>query len=96
MIYDITAGRTLQFFKPHTLDCRSVRFSPDGNYLLTASYDTSIILLDMQHNLEYNIPPYSVVAQHRDKVIQCRWHPQLMAFVSSSADKTACLWTLDC
>ncbi|EDO43418.1 predicted protein [Nematostella vectensis] len=96
MLYDITAGRTLQFFKPHTADCRSVRFSPDGHHLLSCSYDTSTILMEMQHDLECNIPPYSVVAQHDDKMIQCRWHPFLMAFVSSSADRTARLWTLDC
>lgn len=96
MIYDITAGRTLQLFKPHTMDCRSVRFSPDNNFLLTGSYDCSIILMDMRKDLETQIPPYSVVAHHRDKVIQCRWHPTLLAFLSSSADRTVSLWAPDC
>lgn len=92
MIYDITAGRTLQLFTPHTMDCRSVRFSPDNNFLLTGSYDTSIIMMDIRKDLEFNIPPYTVVAHHRDKVIQCRWHPSLLAFLSSSADRTVNLW----
>ena len=92
MIYDITAGRTLQLFTPHTMDCRSVRFSPDNNFLLTGSYDTSIIMMDIRKDLELNIPPYTVVAHHRDKVIQCRWHPSLLAFLSSSADRTVNLW----
>ena len=95
MIYDITAGRTLQLFSPHTMDCRSVRFSPDNRFLLTGSYDTSIILMDVRKNLDIEIPPYSVVANHRDKVIQCRWHPSLPAFLSSSADKTVTLWAPD-
>lgn len=95
MIYDITAGRTLQLFTPHTMDCRSVRFSPDNNFLLTGSYDTSIIMMDVRKDLETRIPPYSVVASHRDKVIQCRWHPSVLAFLSSSADKTVSLWAPD-
>ena len=95
MIYDITAGRTLELFKPHTMDCRSVRFSPDNNFLLTGSYDTSIIMMDVRKDLETRMPSYSVVARHSDKVIQCRWHPHLPAFLSSSADKTASLWALD-
>ena len=96
MIYDITAGRTLQLFKPHTMDCRSVRFSPDNNFLLTGSYDTSIIMMDIRKDLETKTPPYSVVAHHGDKVIQCRWHPGLLAFLSSSADRTVSLWAQDC
>ena len=96
MIYDITAGRTLQFFKPHTMDCRSIRFSPDSHFLLSGSYDKSMIVMDMKHNLESTIPPHFTVAEHRDKVIQCRWHPHSMAFVSSSADRTAKLWALEC
>ncbi|XP_068733757.1 WD repeat-containing protein 47-like isoform X2 [Montipora capricornis] len=95
MIYDITAGRTLQLFSPHTMDCRSVRFSPDNRFLLTGSYDSSIILMDVRKDLDIRIPPYAVVANHRDKVIQCRWHPSLPAFLSSSADKTVSLWAPD-
>ena len=94
MIYDITAGRTLQFFKPHSLDCRSVRFSLSSDFLLSGSYDASIVLMDLKQNLESAVPPHFVVGEHRDKVIQCRWHPHSLAFVSSSADRTANLWAL--
>lgn len=94
MIYDITAGRTLQFFKPHSLDCRSVRFSPNSRFLLSGSYDASIVLMDLKQNLESAIPPHFVVGEHRDKVIQCRWHPHALAFVSSSADRTVNLWAV--
>ena len=95
MLYDINAGRTLVSFKPHSMDCRSVRFSPDSNYLLSGSYDTSISLVNLMGDLESGQPPpYSVVADHTDKVIQCRWHPHQLAFASTSADKTASLWAI--
>lgn len=36
--------------------------------------------------------PVTVVAEHGDKVIQCRWHTRDLSFLSSSADKTVTLW----
>ena len=38
--------------------------------------------------------PSIVVAQHQDKVISGRWHPNEFSFISSSADKTCALWAL--
>ena len=30
--------------------------------------------------------------EHEDRVVSCKWHPDLPIIVSTSADKTARLW----
>lgn len=93
ILYDIRGGRTVQSFKTHSADVRSVRFSPNAFYLLTAGYDNRLVLTDLQGDLTATLPSV-VVAQHQDKVISGRWHPTDFSFLSTSADKTASLWAL--
>lgn len=93
ILYDIRGGRTVQSFKTHSADVRSVRFSPNAFYLLTAGYDNRLVLTDLQGDLTGTLPSV-VVAQHTDKVISGRWHPTDFSFISTSADKTASLWAL--
>jgi len=92
-LYDIRGQRFLQSFTVHTSEVRSVRLSPSAFYLLSASYDRSLVLTDLQGNLTNPLPSVEV-ATHMDKVITARWHPQHCSFLSTSADKTATVWTL--
>lgn len=52
VLYDIRGTRTLQCFKPHASDVRSIRFSPSAYYLLTAGYDNKLVLTDLQGQFE--------------------------------------------
>ncbi|XP_014218951.1 WD repeat-containing protein 47-like isoform X2 [Copidosoma floridanum] len=93
VLFDIRGGRTVQCFKPHASDIRSIRFSPSAYYLLTGGYDNKLVLTDLQGDLTMPLPSV-VVAQHEDKVISGRWHPTEFSFLSTSADKAATLWAL--
>ncbi|GMT02699.1 hypothetical protein PENTCL1PPCAC_24873 [Pristionchus entomophagus] len=92
-MFDIGGGRVLQTFRPHADEVRTVRFSNAAYYLLSASYDRRIVITDMRGDL-MNPLMYLPVAEHTDKVIQCRWHPYDFSFLSTSADRSAVLWAL--
>ncbi|XP_059062997.1 WD repeat-containing protein 47 [Achroia grisella] len=92
-LHDVRGSRALQRFTPHSGDIRSVRFSPGAYYLLTAGYDGRVVLTDLQGDLTCPLPSVPV-ARHPDKVISARWHPDDFSFLSTSADKTAVLWTI--
>ena len=87
-VYDVRNWKLVSCYQAHTSECRSVRHSPCGKWLLTGSYDGSVCLGEAAGS------EWMEVAQHGDKVIQTRWHPQGQLFASTSTDKTACFWTL--
>ncbi|CAJ0577527.1 unnamed protein product, partial [Mesorhabditis spiculigera] len=92
-LYDMTGRRVLQTFRPHGDEVRSVRFSNAAYYLLSASYDKRVCITDMRGDLMAPLM-YLPVAEHSDKVIQCRWHPHEFSFLSTSADRSVVLWAL--
>lgn len=94
LLYDIKMGRTLTTIPVHASDCRSVRFAPRSHELLSASYDSTISLTNVSSlftDCQTKLVPHCI-AQHNDKVIQCRWHPDGIGFASTSADHTVKLW----
>uniref|UniRef100_A0A915EI54 Uncharacterized protein n=1 Tax=Ditylenchus dipsaci TaxID=166011 RepID=A0A915EI54_9BILA len=75
MLYDVIGGRTVQTFRPHGDEVRTVRCSNAAYYLLSGSYDKRVVITDMRGDLTAPLM-YLPVAEHADKVIQCRWHPK--------------------
>jgi WD repeat-containing protein 47 len=92
-LYDIRGSRIVQIYKPHSGDIRSVRFSTNAYYLLTASYDNSAIITDLHGDLTKPLS-WRLVSHHKDKIIQARWHPIHMSFITTSADRTSIIWSL--
>lgn len=92
-LFDVTGNRVLQTYRPHGDEVRTVRFSNAAYYLLSGSYDRRIVITDMRGDLLAPLM-YLPVAEHSDKIIQCRWHPFDFSFLSTSADRSAVLWAL--
>ncbi|CAF0884052.1 unnamed protein product [Adineta ricciae] len=91
LLYDLRGKRVVQTYQPHTNEIRSVRFSVHSYYLLTASYDKKVVMTSLSGDLTKPLI-LSNVAAHGDKIIQARWHPNEMSFVTTSADRTCIVW----
>ena len=95
ILLDLTSRGEVCRWRPHRGDCRSLRFSPDGRVLLSASYDGTVALCSVDSLAARAPQPASlIVASHADKCIQARWHPDGLAFGTTSADNTVRLWSL--
>ena len=86
-IWDYSKKCVINEIYEHSEEVRTVAFSPDGKYLLSGSFDSRIKIYDINNNF-INIGDL----EHGDKVVSCRWHPEIPLIVSTSADKTARIW----
>ena len=84
----LSTNTTVSRWRPHISECRSIRYSPCGKYLLTSSYDKTVCLTNT------STMQYTTLCCHNNKVIQSRWHPSGSVIATTSADKTASFWRL--
>ncbi|KAJ8569259.1 hypothetical protein ON010_g6003 [Phytophthora cinnamomi] len=84
-----TAREALQVVVPHQDECRSARWSPGGQWLLSAAFDGTLCIMQVTGS---SVQPVASYHKHYGKVLQAQWHPTEPAFVSSGADKRVKLW----
>ncbi|MGB7511251.1 MAG: WD40 repeat domain-containing protein, partial [Pelodictyon phaeoclathratiforme] len=79
----------LPLFPPmqHQSSVNSAAFSPDGRFVVTASYDNTARVWDAQTG-----KPVSQPMQHQDKVRSAAFSPDGRFVVTASDDKTARVW----
>ena len=91
-VHDLNTLKPISTYNAHSDECRTVRYSSSSEpspWLMTGSYDGTICVADTK-TFEWQ-----QIAQHRDKVVQCRWHStQSSLFASTGADNRACFWRL--
>ncbi|MEM9954653.1 MAG: WD40 repeat domain-containing protein, partial [Chloroflexota bacterium] len=86
-VWDVETQTTLYEFRAHTNTVDSVRFHPDGNRLLTSSWDSQIILWDFEAGerlRNYN--------GHTGRVYMVRFIGDGSRFVSVGSDGLLILW----
>jgi WD40 repeat protein len=73
----------------HASDCRSVEFSADSRWLASASFDSTIGFVSLQEQNQV-----FQLRAHSDRVVSAKWHQTLPILISTSADKSARVFTI--
>eukprot|EP01114_Cavostelium_apophysatum_P020409 TRINITY_DN682_c0_g1_i1.p1 TRINITY_DN682_c0_g1~~TRINITY_DN682_c0_g1_i1.p1 ORF type:complete len:604 (+),score=185.68 TRINITY_DN682_c0_g1_i1:158-1969(+) len=79
--------------KDHTRFVNCVRFSPDGNKLLTVSSDKTGILFDGKTGDP--LSKLSTANAHSAGIYSAAWSPDSKQIITASADKTSKLWNAE-
>ncbi len=86
-IWDYNKRFVVKELYEHIEEVRAVNFSPDGKYLITGSFDSTIKIFDV--NLDFKLMGQ---LSHKGRVVSCKWHPEIPIIISTSADCTARVW----
>ncbi len=86
-LWDVSTGEEIQRLEGHTDTVHSVAFSPDGDHLLSASWDTTIREWDIASGAGR-----IAFDGHTDRIFSVVYSPDGTQALSASRDKTARLW----
>ncbi len=87
--WSVTSGQRLGRYEGHRDILYDAEMSPDGRWIATAGYDTTIRIWDKR---EGNL--VRVLDAHQGAVFDLAFHPTLAILASASADETVKLWRL--
>lgn len=87
-LWDVSSGRLFTKFALHNDNCRSVEFSSDKRWLVSASFDQTIGLVNLDTN------EICRLSEHQGKAVTAHWHPYLPILLSTSTDRTARLFSI--
>ncbi|HEY8142870.1 MAG TPA: protein kinase [Kofleriaceae bacterium] len=85
-VWDSRSGKQIASLTGHTERITSVRFSPDGRRLLTASYDDTAALWRLDSSAREHL------FRHRDDINAAAFSPDGKRITTASKDHTAVVW----
>ena len=86
-LWDAKSGQEIRKFEGHSHAIVSICFSPDGQYVLTGSYDNTARLWDVASAREVRI-----FEGHIAQVFSATFSPNGQYALTGGFDDTACLW----
>ncbi len=82
-------GHVLQVYSGHAASVYRAHYSPDGQYIVTPSFDTTARIWDTEGNT------LAVLEGHESGVTYANFSPDGTLVATASEDKTVRLWTVD-
>ncbi|ETW84199.1 hypothetical protein HETIRDRAFT_155391 [Heterobasidion irregulare TC 32-1] len=96
-VYDIQSSALIATYTSHAMAVRSLAWSPDSQFLLSASEDKRLVLHDIRSSSSSGKPGSGAVASlsgHSSWVLSTDISPDGRLALSGSADKTIRVWDL--
>mmetsp|Transcript_3091 Transcript_3091/g.7974 ORF Transcript_3091/g.7974 Transcript_3091/m.7974 type:complete len:176 (-) Transcript_3091:27-554(-) len=87
-LWDLRSHRIFHTFGHHKEQCRSAEFSPDGKWLLTTSFDSTVAIVQVDDDSNL-----TRLTDHTDRVVQASWHGIMPWILSCGVDKSVRLWS---